>query len=72
MVDKDMKEIAAIREIFPDADVLLCWFHVLQVHEIYNYIPKLKHYETWKGHQGTDSLRYLKHLHVTILQHFHT
>jgi transposase-like protein len=31
MVDKDLKEINAIREVFPRAAVLLCWFHVLQV-----------------------------------------
>jgi hypothetical protein len=24
-------EIAAINAVFPQADVLLCWFHVLQV-----------------------------------------
>ena len=29
-VDKDQKEIAAIREVMPGAQVLLCWFHVLK------------------------------------------
>ena len=31
MVDKDTREIEAIGEVFPDAEVLLCYFHVLQV-----------------------------------------
>ena len=31
MVDRDQKEIKAIKTVFPHASVLLCWFHVLQV-----------------------------------------
>ncbi|KAG9283804.1 hypothetical protein AMEX_G2612 [Astyanax mexicanus] len=30
MVDRDMKEIKAIKAVFPNTSVLLCWFHVLQ------------------------------------------
>ncbi|KAG9262254.1 hypothetical protein AMEX_G24009 [Astyanax mexicanus] len=30
MVDKDIKEINAIKAVFPHSAVLLCWFHVLQ------------------------------------------
>ncbi|XP_076845646.1 uncharacterized protein LOC143490946 [Brachyhypopomus gauderio] len=30
MIDKDLKELNAIRQIFPSAKVLICWFHVLQ------------------------------------------
>ncbi len=42
MVDKDMSEINALNEVFPESDVLLCWYHVLQViyilRGIYKYI----------------------------------
>uniref|UniRef100_A0AAR2LVR7 MULE transposase domain-containing protein n=1 Tax=Pygocentrus nattereri TaxID=42514 RepID=A0AAR2LVR7_PYGNA len=38
MVDKDLKEINAVRNIFPHAKVLLCWFHVLQVILVINII----------------------------------
>ncbi|XP_067260511.1 uncharacterized protein [Chanodichthys erythropterus] len=31
MIDRDLKELNAIRRVFPTAKVLLCWFHVLQV-----------------------------------------
>ena len=31
MVDKDMKEVSAIRSAFPHTSILFCWFHVLQV-----------------------------------------
>ncbi|XP_056599812.1 uncharacterized protein LOC130417954 isoform X2 [Triplophysa dalaica] len=30
MIDRDLKELNAIRRVFPTAKVLLCWFHVLQ------------------------------------------
>ncbi|RXN07451.1 hypothetical protein ROHU_032371 [Labeo rohita] len=30
MVDKDMSEINALNAVFPESDVLLCWYHVLQ------------------------------------------
>ncbi|XP_048853138.1 uncharacterized protein LOC125721155 [Brienomyrus brachyistius] len=30
MIDRDLKELNAVREIFPSAKVLVCWFHVLQ------------------------------------------
>ncbi|KAG1933834.1 hypothetical protein F2P79_020360 [Pimephales promelas] len=30
MVDKDMSEINALNDVFPESDVLLCWYHVLQ------------------------------------------
>ncbi|XP_077864593.1 uncharacterized protein LOC102808709 [Saccoglossus kowalevskii] len=30
MVDKDITEISALRCTFPNSDILLCWFHVLQ------------------------------------------
>ncbi|CAM4597056.1 unnamed protein product [Leuciscus chuanchicus] len=30
MIDRDLKELNAIREVFPKTKVLLCWFHVLQ------------------------------------------
>ncbi|XP_049329099.1 uncharacterized protein LOC125790044 isoform X2 [Astyanax mexicanus] len=30
MVDKDLKELKAIAQVFPSAKVLICWFHVLQ------------------------------------------
>ncbi|XP_049329726.1 uncharacterized protein LOC111196604 isoform X2 [Astyanax mexicanus] len=33
MVDKDIKEINAIKAVFPHSAVLLCWFHVLQAEE---------------------------------------
>uniref|UniRef100_A0A3B1K9U1 MULE transposase domain-containing protein n=1 Tax=Astyanax mexicanus TaxID=7994 RepID=A0A3B1K9U1_ASTMX len=33
MVDKDIKEINAIKAVFPHSAVLLCWFHVLQPSE---------------------------------------
>lgn len=36
MVDKDMSEINALNEVFPESDVLLCWYHVLQVIWIFN------------------------------------
>ncbi|KAI2645117.1 Protein FAR1-RELATED SEQUENCE 8 [Labeo rohita] len=36
MVDKDMSEINALNEVFPKSDVLLCWYHVLQVMRIFN------------------------------------
>ncbi len=31
MVDKDMCEINALRKVFPESDILLCWYHVMQV-----------------------------------------
>ncbi len=31
MVDKDQAEINAIRKVFNESDVLLCWYHVTQV-----------------------------------------
>ncbi|KAL1280063.1 hypothetical protein QQF64_014663 [Cirrhinus molitorella] len=31
MIDRDLKELSAIRRAFPTAQVLLCWFHDLQV-----------------------------------------
>eukprot|EP00064_Thunnus_orientalis_P006291 superscaffoldBa00000650_g6307 len=31
MVDKDMSEINALKEVFPDPDILICWYHVLQL-----------------------------------------
>ncbi|XP_044190971.1 uncharacterized protein LOC122969391 [Thunnus albacares] len=30
MVDKDMSEINALKEVFPDSDILICWYNVLQ------------------------------------------
>ncbi|XP_067276281.1 uncharacterized protein [Pseudorasbora parva] len=30
MIDRDLKELNAIRRVFPTTKVLLCWFHVLQ------------------------------------------
>ncbi|XP_049333207.1 uncharacterized protein LOC111194919 isoform X1 [Astyanax mexicanus] len=30
MIDRDLKELGAIRQTFPKTKVLLCWFHVLQ------------------------------------------
>nr|XP_055034566.1 uncharacterized protein LOC129422578 isoform X1 [Misgurnus anguillicaudatus] len=30
MIDRDLKEHNAIRQIFPSAKIFLCWFHVLQ------------------------------------------
>ncbi|XP_056587061.1 uncharacterized protein LOC130407814 isoform X4 [Triplophysa dalaica] len=30
MVDKDMCEINALRRVFPESDILLCWYHVMQ------------------------------------------
>ncbi|XP_076144157.1 uncharacterized protein LOC143126130 [Alosa pseudoharengus] len=30
MIDRDLKELNAIRQVFPNTKVLLCWFHVLQ------------------------------------------
>ncbi|XP_048035534.1 uncharacterized protein LOC125261036 isoform X2 [Megalobrama amblycephala] len=30
MVDKDMCEINASRKVFPESDILLCWYHVMQ------------------------------------------
>lgn len=31
MVDKDMCEINALRKVFSESDILLCWYHVMQV-----------------------------------------
>jgi len=31
MVDKDQAEINAIRKVFNESHVLLCWYHVTQV-----------------------------------------
>ncbi|XP_035997529.1 uncharacterized protein LOC118564219 isoform X2 [Fundulus heteroclitus] len=31
MIDRDLKVLNAVKHVFPDAKVLLCWFHVLQV-----------------------------------------
>lgn len=33
MIDRDMKEMNALRDIFPNSAVLLCWFHILQVNK---------------------------------------
>lgn len=30
ITDKDAKEIGALREVFPDARLVLCWFHIFQ------------------------------------------
>ncbi|XDV16607.1 hypothetical protein PO909_016249 [Leuciscus waleckii] len=30
MIDRDLKELNALRRVFPTAKILLCWFHVLQ------------------------------------------
>ncbi|XP_055032677.2 uncharacterized protein [Misgurnus anguillicaudatus] len=30
MVDKDMCEINALRKVFSESDILLCWYHVMQ------------------------------------------
>ncbi|KAI4873816.1 hypothetical protein NFI96_001418 [Prochilodus magdalenae] len=30
MIDRDLKELNAIRQIFPSSKVFVCWFHVLQ------------------------------------------
>ncbi|KAG9273244.1 hypothetical protein AMEX_G12351 [Astyanax mexicanus] len=30
MVDKDLCEINGLRAVFPESDVLLCWYHVMQ------------------------------------------
>ncbi|NP_001038597.1 uncharacterized protein isoform X1 [Danio rerio] len=30
MVDKDQAEINAIRKVFNESDILLCWYHVTQ------------------------------------------
>ncbi|XP_056288249.1 uncharacterized protein LOC130205117 isoform X2 [Pseudoliparis swirei] len=38
MVDRDQKEIKAIKTVFPHASVLLCWFHVLQA--IHRWVVK--------------------------------
>jgi len=35
MVDKDMSEINALNDVFPESDVLLCWYHVLQVRHFF-------------------------------------
>uniref|UniRef100_A0A9J8CVZ0 MULE transposase domain-containing protein n=1 Tax=Cyprinus carpio carpio TaxID=630221 RepID=A0A9J8CVZ0_CYPCA len=29
VVDKDMCEINALRKVFPESDILLCWYHVM-------------------------------------------
>ena len=35
MVDKCWMEINALNTVFPDSQVLLCWFHVAQVSSVY-------------------------------------
>ena len=35
MVDKDAKEHSAIETVFPDSQVLYCWFHVIQVNSMF-------------------------------------
>ncbi|KAL0965908.1 hypothetical protein UPYG_G00287670 [Umbra pygmaea] len=30
MVDKDICEMNALRKVFPESDILLCWYHVMQ------------------------------------------
>nr|CAM56660.1 novel protein [Danio rerio] len=30
MVDKDQAEVNAIRKVFNESDILLCWYHVTQ------------------------------------------
>ena len=31
MIDRESREISAIKAVFPTSAILLCWFHVLQV-----------------------------------------
>ncbi|XP_070533937.1 uncharacterized protein [Ptychodera flava] len=38
MVDKDQTEISALSSVFPQSDILLCWFHVLQA--VHRWITK--------------------------------
>lgn len=38
MIYKDMEEVGAIKEVFPNAHVLLCWFNILQVQYDSNYV----------------------------------
>ena len=40
ILDKDMKEIAAVRQVIPGAEVQLCKFHVIQA--VDRYIHKLQ------------------------------
>ena len=49
MIDKDLKEKAAITEVFPNCQPLLCWFHVLQA--VYRWLNSAK-----SGVSGKDGI----------------
>jgi len=36
MIDRDMKEMKALKAIFPSSALLLCWFHILQVSYLFH------------------------------------
>jgi hypothetical protein len=59
MTDKDCAEIAALAKYFPDADHLLCQFHVLKAVE--TYLTKSKNGERVDKERNHD-----------ILEHFRT
>ncbi|KAK1174728.1 hypothetical protein AOXY_G2296 [Acipenser oxyrinchus oxyrinchus] len=73
MIDKDMQEMNAVRDVFPNAVILLCWFHVLQSidswsgrmegmrNEVVRSMIKLKQCTT-QGEFSTEAENVLKHL----------
>ncbi|CDQ90451.1 unnamed protein product [Oncorhynchus mykiss] len=40
MVHKDMCEINALKQVFPESDVLLCWYHILQLAAVIPWLKK--------------------------------